>query len=176
MQFNLQQAFFSLPGGASRTLPVPGYPELSALWDQVMIDKIVCKFYYSTNPANNVAPGGAYAPQGALTFYHAIDYNDAIVPAAQTDIQQYASVRSRMLSAELGPIVRVVRPRFAQVIYASAIGSSYRASRGFLSSAIDVPHYGLKGFVTTPSIVTGNVNQGTILIECKYFYNCKNTV
>jgi len=176
MQFNLQQAFFNLPGGASRTLTVPGYAELSALWDQVMVDKVVVKFYFSTDPATSVPPGGAYAPQGSLTLYHAIDYNDAAVPAAQTDIQQYSSVKSRMLAAELGPIVRVVKPKFAQVIYASAVGNSYRASRGFLQSATDVPHYGLKGFVTTPSFVTGNVNQGTMLIECKYFYKCMNTV
>jgi len=89
---------------------------------------------------------------------------------------QYSSLQSKLMGGTLGPVVRAVRPMFAQIVYASAIGSSYRATRGFLQKDVDVPHYGMKGFITTPNIITGNVNLGQLMLEFKYFYAAKNVI
>ena len=60
-------------------------------------------------------------------------------------------------------------------MYASPIGNSYRASRGFLQKDVDVPHYGVKGFVTTPTTGNGTV-PGQLSLQFKYHYACKNVI
>lgn len=177
IQFNMQSATFAINNtGASITYNIPGFTELSALFDQIMIEKVVVKFTFNNDPQLIQQPGAAYAPQGAPVIYHAIDFNDASVPAAVTDVMQYASVQSKLLGGTLGPVYRSVKPMFAQIVYASAIGNSYRASRGFLQKDVDVPHYGVKGFITTPNGSVGGLNTGKLSIEFKYYYACKNVI
>lgn len=177
IQFNMQSATFAINNtGASITYNIPGFVELSALFDQIMIEKVVVKFTFNVDPQVIQQPGAAAMPQGAPVLYHAVDFNDAAVPASVTDIMQYSSVQSKLLGGTLGPIVRSVRPMFAQIVYASAIGNSYRASRGFLQKDVDVPHYGVKGFITTPNANIGGLTTGKLSLEFKYYYACKNVI
>lgn len=156
------------------SMPMPGYVELSALFDQVMIDRVVVKFTHTQDPSQTPIAGASN--NSAPMFYSAIDLNDANVPALPADIQQYSSLKSKILSVENGHVVRTIRPMFAQIIYASAVGSSYRASRGFLTNNVDVPHYGLKCFILMTAPGVGATSLGVLNIEIKYFYKCKNVV
>lgn len=177
VQFNMQSATFAINNtGASITYNIPGFVELSALFDQIMIEKVTVKFTFTVDPAIILQPGAPTYPMGSPLLYHAVDFNDAAVPANVTDIMQYSSVKSSILGATRGPIIRSVNPMFAQIVYASAIGNSYRATRGFLQKDVDVPHYGMKGFITTPSAVGGATQIGKLAIEFKYHYACKNVI
>jgi len=134
IQFNMQSASFSINNtGATITYNIPGFVELAALFDQVMIEKVVVKFTFNCDPQLVTQQGATYQTQSVPIMYQAIDFNDASVPASVTDIMQYSSVKSAILGATRGPIVRAVKPMFAQIVYASAVGSSYRATRGFFA-------------------------------------------
>lgn len=178
IQFNMQSATFYINNtGASITYNIPGFTELSALFDQVMIEKVVVKFTFNEDPGLLTQQGATVIGQPASILYHAVDFNDASVPAAVTDIMQYSSVKSSLMGATKGPIIRAVNPMFAQIVFASAIGNSYRASRGFLQKDVDVPHYGIKGFMTTPNPASGGATLiGKLSLEFKYYYACKNVI
>lgn len=174
IQFNLTQFSFSINNtGASQNGVIPGYNEISALFDQVMLDNVVVKIWMLADPA--AVPANAVGGQAPL-MYHCVDFNDAIVPVDQSVVNQYGNQKSKVMCVENGPIVRTIRPKFAQVVYASALGSSYRAQRGYLQSFVDVPHYGMKGAITVQSGGSGTTTQSYCIVEVAYTYNAKNTI
>lgn len=173
MQFGLQNAIFYVGAVAGITMAVPGYADLSGLFDQIMLDQVVVKFQYLADPVSQ--PSNATGSAAPL-MYHCIDYNDASIPANLGTVTQYGNVRSKCLSVETGPVIRKIQPKFPQVVYASAVSSSYKAARGFLTNNIDVPHYGLKGGVVMATGAGGGTNIGFMNIEVAYTFQCKNTV
>ena len=174
MQFNLTQFFFYINNtGSYQTANVPGYTEIQALFDQVMVQNVVVKMTFLTDAAN--APGsavGAQVPQ----MYHCIDYNDASVPASMADVNQYGNVKSKILTASAGPIIRKIEPRFPSVVYASALGSTYQAKRGFLTGNVDAAHYGMKGAISILSVGDGTTTVGYLVVDVAYTYACKNQI
>jgi len=174
LQFNLQDAIFTITGGTSSVTSVPGYVELSALFDQIMLDKVIVKFQYGMDPASQ--PPVSFTASQSPLLYHCIDYNDAGVPATLETVMQYGNQKSGILAAELGPIVRVVRPKYAQVLFNGGAGTTYAAKRGFVNALSDVPHYGMKGFMLCNSASGGLTSIGVVSLQIQYFYKCKNTL
>jgi len=168
MQFEQASASFFITAISSVALVIPNYAEFAALFDQIMIESVSVKFTHTADAA--VASNGL----GAAMLYTAIDFNDANVPTSDADILQYASVRSKSLTVESGPIIRYVKPMFPQIVFSGIAGVSYRASRGFLQKDITVPHYGLKGFLKVPNYNAGAA--GVMNIEVTYNYACKNVI
>ena len=168
IQFNLSQYQFIITGGTSVSVNVPGFVELSALFDQIMLDKVVCKFTYMQD-AN--LTGSVSAPP---LMYHAEDLNDAGPPATLATIEQYGTVRSRVASVERGPIIRTIRPCYPQVVNGGGAGATFAAKRGFVSAISDIPHFGMKGYLNMINAGTGTNYYGTMIVEIRYFYKCKN--
>lgn len=175
MQFNLNSFDFYISAVTAVSGAVPGVAELSNLFDQVMVDNVVVKMSFMADPASQptlVVPGAA-----SPLLYHCIDYNDASVPANVAEVNQYGNVKSKILAVTSGPIIRKIKPCFAQIIYVSPIGAtSYRASRGYIQNFNNVPHYGMKGALQMPSASAGSNIVGWLTVDVAYTYNCKNTV
>ena len=60
----MQSATFAINlMGASITYGIPGFAVLSALFDQIMIEKVEVKFTMTSDPSIVPQPGGAYPVQ-----------------------------------------------------------------------------------------------------------------
>jgi len=161
----------TITGAATYTANIPGFTDISALFDQVMLDKVTCRFRFLVDPAAFPA-GGAGIP----VLYTALDYNDSNPPVVLDDIQQYSSLKINSLAVELGPAIRVIRPCYPKLLFNSVAGTVSTAGRGYVPSNADIPHYGLKGYLLMNNPAIGATFQGTCFIEVEYIYKCKNLV
>lgn len=174
MQFNNTQFIFYINNAGSFVAAnVPGYADISGLFDQVMLSKVTVKLHFNSDP---VSVPYAVAQSSAPFMYHCEDRNDASVPADYTVVSQYGNVKSKLLAAENGPVIRVIKPCFASNVYVSALANNYQAKRGFVTAAVDTPHYGMKGALLLSATGAGTTTLGQLLIECKYLFACKNTL
>ena len=112
---------------------VPDYINLIEVFDQYRILQAVVNYYPRTSFEN--------APSTSQ-IYSAIDYEDANVPSAPSELEQYDTC----LVACLGePFQRVLKPRVSLAAY-SGVFTSYatRADQWIDSSSPSVQHYGIK--------------------------------
>lgn len=164
IRFGLQNCLFV--GSGTTSVAVPGITELTALFDQIKLDKVVVRII-SLNDSAPIATFQNFAVQVAT----AIDYNsDQTVTGAQ--LREYSSWK--LDTIEPGGTVehrRTLRPMYQRAItYTGGAGiNGVEGARGFLGTISgDIAHYGLLG-----NIIAGNqVGQVNFFVE--YYYSCKN--
>lgn len=168
MRFDIGGVVFIAGGTSTNSLGL-GYPELSALFDQIKLDKVEVKFMARNDSAQN----GVGINSEAIRIATAIDYNDD-VPISETALREYGSFKDAVIEPGGREMRVVLRPKFQEAVsYTGGAGTNgYRAQTGYVQAttlSTGVAHYGLKGNVTGPTSGTN------LLISVKYFYKCKNT-
>lgn len=171
MRFNLASVDYTITGAANFNQAVPGFVELSALFDQIMLDKVDVNWAFLKDPGD--IPNYNYQPP---VIYHCADFNDSSVPASLANVLQYGNVRHSVMAAELGEVRRSLRPNFAQIVYDGGAGPTYAPRRGFVNAISDVPHFGVKGYLNMTSAGTGTQLLGICSITVKYYFRAKNTL
>jgi len=150
-------------GGAVITNTVPNYAEISALWERVMIEKVVIEMQTtSTDPINAVNTGTS------PVIYYATDETD-IFANTLAITQQQAGCKSFRGNSNLPDCVVTCYPKYQRIIYYTALLSSYEPARGFVVSDTEIPHYGLRiagDFSTTAG--------SYLKLRLTYHYRCKN--
>jgi len=142
----------TLVGG---TIPatVPNYSEMSALWERVRIDKVVCQVSsVRTDPLAGVA-GNVSTP----IVYFAYDETDVYGNTLSTT-QQQAGCRSWHATGNLSDFYFTVYPKYQRIIYYTSTISSYEPAKGFVVSDTAIPHYGLKCCLDNNLIGSGVLN------------------
>lgn len=143
---------------------VPNAAELSALYDRVMIEKVVVSMSFKgTDPA---ASSGA---NGVPRIWYAPDYTDGTSGNTISQTQQQGNCRFTTLSGDRPPTKVTVYPKFQQVIYYTAVVSAYEPKRGPIASGVSVPHYGLR-----IAMEPGLVGNGGIEFSVKYYFKLEN--
>lgn len=141
---------------------IPGFTDISALFDEIMIDKVEITIFTGTDPTT--------LGSGSAQIIMAKDYNDKLAPASTGDVQQYADVKAYNMSNNF--INRItVRPQFSTYSLDSAgIGQPSVSKRGYFKSTLDVEHYGIKG-----AFINSAPNNQTHTYQFKYYFKCKIT-
>jgi len=159
IQFNLSSVIIN--NGATQTLAIPSYTELSALFDQVKLAKVIVRL----RSRNDSSMGTA---NSAIEIGTCIDYNDADVPATVSVLQQYETYKSVIGEPGGRECITTIKPKWLQLVNYTALLSGYSSKVGFVRSDYDIPHFGMKFF--TQAAVTG----ANLMLEFEYHYECKN--
>ena len=141
---------------------VPGYTDLAALFDDVMIHKIDITIFSGNDPTTSGS--------GCAQIAFCTDYNDKNAPANSGDVLQYADAKPfNMANNFINKMT--LYPKFLTYSLDSA-GTSTASTpkRGYLRSNLDTDHYGIKGaFINIPP----NAMYHTYYF--KYTYFCRVT-
>lgn len=158
--FTNQNAYIWINATNYSTVAVPGYTDLSALFDEVKIDAIQMHIIIGTDPTTSGSGSGVLSM--------ATDYNDKVAPASLTDVQQYEDVKIISLANNY-QYKEIIRPKFLTYTLestGSAIASTPQT--GYIRSNLDIEHYGKKcAFVSVPP------NNCIMTFVFRYKYLCK---
>jgi hypothetical protein len=145
------------------TVAVPGYSDLSALFDEVQVDKVEMEIYATA--LENTANG---SNTGSPVIVLVTDYNDKNALATPGDALQYADAKVIPLITR-SPYREVHVPKFLTYTLDSA-GTAVAGApqRGYVRSNLDIDHFCRKGqFMASPNVTSYYV------FVFKYKYNCR---
>lgn len=115
---------------------VPNVSEFTNLFDCYRINGVKVKLM----PRANSSEIGTN--QGMIKLFSAIDYDDATVPTAITELMQYENLKTTASNRDHS---RYFKPKIAKTVFQTALASGYSQGTGWLDcDNTSVPHYGLK--------------------------------
>jgi len=129
---------------------IPGYTDLSALFDEIMVDRVDITMIAGPDPGTGGAGSNAF---GGAQLIFAKDYNDKVKPSAAADVQQYSDCRIFSMTNNYTNKM-VWKPRFLTYAFdSSSQPLATTPKRGFIRSTSSIEHYGIKGsFVNLSSV------------------------
>lgn len=153
---------------------LPSVADFTGLFDQYKITGAKISYTPAAsegilNPATSVS-----APLGYSRVHSVIDYDDSSAPTSEDQLLEYGSHKS---TAPFQTHTRWLKPKILQEIYRSAISTSY-APKGNVyldMSATDVPHYGVKVWVSAPNTFFGTAQTIAYKVYMTLYFTCKNT-
>lgn len=146
---------------------VPAYTDFTSLFDQYRIVQVRVRFIPTGQ--QEIVPTETSYPE----ILSCIDYDDATVPGNADTLRQYSTC---MICPVGTYFERVIRPRFATSAYSGVFGSFAIApqTQWIDAASPSVQYYGLKTYVTPPTITTGNITLYNT--ECEYTIQCRNVI
>lgn len=130
-------------GAAGFTAAMPGFSDMSGLFDNYMISQIDV-MAIATWDGNQVSGNNVV---GQLPYIvHAFDVDDAAATAASAMMQKTGAKFTQIASSGPNPIMlRKIYPAQASMVYNTLTTTAYTPKRGFVDMAnTAVPHYGYK--------------------------------
>lgn len=171
--FSLQNIRIYAANGTTllNTFPIPNAAEISALWDDVKIDRVDVTMYGHTAPSNTPLTTTAYVIGNQ--FVYGTDDNDAVSSLAT--VQQLADCKSMYLITNSGNNEKRVtlKPKYQQIIYYTSLSSGYEPKHGYIRSDYDIEHYALKIARVPMNNAADNAN-GQINFNFRLHLKCKN--
>jgi hypothetical protein len=147
---NLTATNADTTGAYSFTLDsLPGYTELTALFDQYRIRQVRIQFCPLAQQFGSSTTASNYP-----TIYTLIDYDDASAPANISDMLQYDTL---MICPSNEPFERVLNPHATLAAYSGAFTSYAQAptTQWFDCNSPSIQYYGLKWGVSSVTVVSG---------------------
>jgi len=142
--FTLQNVYIAYNASNISTAAIPGFTDLSALFDDIMIARIEVQLMTGCDPTPYQAAGGALS-NGSAVLVLCNDYNDKLAPTSVGDVQQYADSKNYILANNFVH-KRSIKPKFLSYVLDSAgVSQPSSPKTGFVKSTIDIEHYGMKG-------------------------------
>lgn len=145
-----------------------GYTELTTLYDQFMITKVVVEFLWTITGSD----AGVVGPNPSMSPYiNCIrDYDDSVTPTSTT-FRESGRVKRLRLNANSRSIIALT-PAVLGMKYQSALSNSYGPQ---WKQRIDManpttPHYGLK-----LQLIKCPLRLGYVQVTAKYYVSCYQT-
>lgn len=153
---------------------LPGVGDFTALFDQYKITG--AKLTYTPALSEGVLNPtfASAATLGYSRVHSVIDYDDSSTPTSEDQLLEYGSHKS---TAPFRTHTRFIKPKMLQEIYRSSVGTAYspRAGQFIDLSYPDVPHYGIKVWVSAPNTPSGVQGSITYKVYMTLYFTCKNT-
>jgi hypothetical protein len=160
---------------------VPNYEEFTVLYDQYKIRKVKVALrptrrvnaavYEITNwnSGTGIVTGNTAATAEYPEVWSVLDYDDDTTQPI-SELQQYQSLR---ITRAYSHHKRLLRPKFAQMIFEGLTSTAYGARTGWIDcNNPDVLHYGFKYNFVNPNNTAAAVYVGTL--EVTYYLAFKN--
>lgn len=152
---------------------IPNVSEFANLFDQYKITG--AKLTYTPTASEGIINPAvsASAPLGYSRVHSVIDYDDSTAPTSENQLLEYGSHKS---TPPFKTHVRYLKPKVLHEIYRSAIASSYapKSSTYLDMSNADVPHYGVKVWISAPNTFYGTDNTISYKVYLTLYFTCKN--
>lgn len=157
---------------------IPNYAELTSLYDEYCISKVVVKFYPKFGQVGQVQGGGnlTVVPNSSAmkAFVTAIDYDDSNTPPSRADLIQWGTAR---MHTPTSLIKRVLTPCIAVQTYKTVASSGYSAKPlQWVDCGDDtVPHYGVKYQAELEQPNTSGATLSLYDVICTYYVKFRGT-
>lgn len=153
------------------------YAELTALYDEYCISKVVVKLFPKFGALGQTNGGAGTYMQTTSAFKPTItvlDYDDSATPASRNELLEYGSARMHNCSQI---IKRVLTPKIAIQTYKTAVSSGYSAKGHQWIDCADnnIPHYGLKYQVECDQTNGSGVPLYMYDVICTYYVKFRGT-
>jgi len=173
---NLGSSLSSTIASSFQISDLAQFDHYKELFEYYMLHKVVVTFRYKT--------AGAYARASTTdalvpneinpTLFFKVDHND-IVGDSLAVMKESSRTHEKQLTNSNPKFTITLKPAVQSMNYASITATAYIPKwRVWLNTTDDqVPHYGLKVQVQCPT-KSSVIDYGSILIEKKYYFSCKN--
>lgn len=153
-------------GLSFRISDLQDYTELTHLYDQYTITKVILDFQWTLTATSGTGPNASYSPQLNLVR----DYDDDSTPDSNYMRSSGRVLRHRLTANN--PFRIAITPAVANAVYQSVASSGYgpKWKQRIDCVDVDVPHYGAKLQILCP-----NTNVGYVQITAKYYVSCYQT-
>lgn len=139
---------------------VPGYSDLAALFDEVMIEKIDMTIFSANDPTTSGT--------GSAQIAYCRDYNDKVAPSNSGDVLQYSDAKAFNMANNFINKMTLYPKYLTFSLDSAGTSTASTPKRGYLRSNLDTDHYGFKGaFINIPP------NSMYHTYYFKYTYKCK---
>lgn len=149
------------------TSAIPNATEIASLWERVKIEKI--ELSLSTNVADPAGSGDAVADSGAINLLLANDCNGPTTGTTLDMIQQMSTCKRVQVGGDYPLVKWTVKPKYQRLIQWTSIASSYEPAIGYVQSDTDIPHYGVRVGIVSPTF-----SGCSFQITAKFYLSCKN--
>lgn len=152
---------------------VPNVSEFSSLFDQYKLTGVRMRITPALTQGISSPLFGTSAALGYSKVHTAIDYDDNTAPTSEDELLEYGSLKS---TTAFKDHTRYIKPKLLQQVYRSALSTSYAPkSSVYLDMATsDVPHFGLKLWVSAPNTPAGTAGSISYKIYQTMYFTCKN--
>lgn len=153
---------------------LPNVADFTSLFDQYKITGAKITLTPALTEGINSPLFGQNVALGFSRVHSAIDYDDNGAPASEDSLLEYGSHKS---TAPFQTHSRYIKPKVLHEVYRSALTTAYspRASTYLDMSTTDVPHYGLKVWISAPNAPAGVAAQISYKVYQTLYFTCKNT-
>lgn len=153
----------------TKTIAVPNAAELSAIWDQIKIERVDLQFGLGIGTVASTSV--AFNP---LQIVMANDDNDTT--STVTEVQQLTGHKMWYgNSGDNSNCTMSVKPSYQRLIYYTAALSGYEPARGYVRSDYDIEHYATKlAIVIPPGTPASVAASGNLAVSAKFTFRCKN--
>lgn len=153
---------------------LPNVADFTSLFDQYKITGAKITLTPALSEGINSPLFGQNVALGFSRVHSAIDYDDNSAPASEDSLLEYGSHKS---TSPFQTHSRYIKPKVLHEVYRSALTTAYspRSSTYLDMSTTDVPHYGLKVWISAPNTAAGVAAQISYKVYQTLYFTCKNT-
>lgn len=152
---------------------LPNVSDFTSLFDQYKLTgvKVTLTPALSEGIASPLA--GTASPLGFSRVHSVIDYDDNTAPTSEDQLLEYGSHKS---TAPFQTHSRYIKPKLLQEIYRSSLTTAYspRANTYLDLTYTDVPHLGMKVWISAPNTNAGTAQSITYKVYQTMYFTCKN--
>lgn len=161
-------------GYAMSLSQLPNVGDFTGLFDQYKITGAKLTLTPALSEGINSPLFGTATSLGFSRVHSVIDYDDNTAPASEDAMLEYGSHKS---TAPFKTHSRYIRPKVLNEVYRSAITTAYapKSSQYLDMTYTDVPHYGLKVWISAPNTPLGTAGQISYKVYQTLYFTCKNT-
>jgi len=147
---------------------LPSSSDFTNLFDQYKITRVDMTFEM------DIADGSLNSTTRYPRIVVAPDFNNQSAPLTENELLQYEQCKKFQFSAVNRRMTVSLQPKIAATVFRTGVTSAYQMmSSGWMDVAVpDVPHYGVRYFVTNHN--TSNFGGNNIRVFVKYYLSFKN--
>lgn len=151
-----------------------GVSDFTSLFDQYKITGAKLQLTPTLNLGQNSPFFGTSFTLGYSRVHSVIDYDDNNAPASEDALLEYGSHKS---TAPFQTHSRYIKPKVLHEIYRSSVTTAYapKSSTYLDMNNTDVPHYGIKVWISAPNEPLGTAGQISYKVYQTLYFTCKNT-
>lgn len=152
---------------------LPNVSDFTSLFDQYKLTgvKVTLTPALSEGIASPLA--GTASPLGFSRVHSVIDYDDNTAPTSEDQLLEYGSHKS---TAPFQTHSRYIKPKLLQEVYRSSLTTAYspRANTYLDLTYTDVPHLGMKVWISAPNTNANTAQSITYKVYQTMYFTCKN--
>lgn len=152
---------------------LPNVSDFTTLFDQYKLTGVKMTLTPACSEGILSPLTGTAQPLGFSRVHTVIDYDDSAAPTSEDQLLEYGSHKS---TAPFQIHSRYIKPKILQEVYRSSLTTAYspKSNQYLDTSYTDVPHLGMKLWISAPNTNAGTAQSITYKVYQTMYFTCKN--